>query len=74
MNAKVSIVIEKDEFGFYAYCPELPGCQSEGCTFENALSNIQEAVELYIETLGEEEKKAYLSKEIITTQYEVKVG
>ncbi|WP_228020542.1 type II toxin-antitoxin system HicB family antitoxin [Sphaerospermopsis sp. LEGE 08334] len=30
MSYKVSIVIEKDEDGYYAYCPELPGCQSEG--------------------------------------------
>ena len=74
MNHKVSIVIEKDDYGFYAYCPELPGCQSEGDTFETALSNIKEAIELYIETLSKEERDAYLSKDIITTQYEVSLG
>jgi predicted RNase H-like HicB family nuclease len=25
---KISIVIEKDSYGYYAYCPELTGCQS----------------------------------------------
>ncbi|EDN66275.1 protein of unknown function UPF0150 [Beggiatoa sp. PS] len=52
MNQKVSIVIEKDEYGYYAYCPELPGCQSQGDTFEEINANIKEAVELYLETLS----------------------
>ncbi len=30
MSYKVSVVIEKDEYGYYAYCPELEGCQSQG--------------------------------------------
>jgi len=67
-------MIEKDENGYYAYCPELEGCQSQGNTFEDVLSNIKEAVELYIETLSEEEIKKYLSKEILTTSLEVKIG
>jgi len=49
---KVSTVIEKDEHGFYAYCPELPGCQSQGDTLEEAVANIKEAIELYLETLS----------------------
>ncbi len=44
-------IIEKDDFGYYAYCPELKGCQTQGKTFEEALANIKEAVELYLETL-----------------------
>lgn len=55
MSYKVSIVIEKDKHGYYAYCPELPGCQSEGDSLETVQTNIKEAVELYIETLSEEE-------------------
>jgi predicted RNase H-like HicB family nuclease len=71
MNRKVSIVIEKDEYGYYAYCPELPGCQSQGETFEEVNANIKEALELYVETLLEEEREQYLSKEIYTTAMEV---
>ena len=71
MNRKISIVIEKDEFGYYAYCPELPGCQSQGNTFEEINTNIKEAVELYLETLSPEEIKSYLSQEIYTTAMEV---
>ncbi len=71
MNRKVSIVIEKDEYGYYAYCPELPGCQSQGDTFEEINANIKEAVELYLETLPLEEVEPYLSQEIYTTTMEV---
>ncbi|MDM8560786.1 type II toxin-antitoxin system HicB family antitoxin [Candidatus Parabeggiatoa sp. HSG14] len=52
MNQRVNIVIEKDENGYYAYCPELSGCQSQGETFEEINANIKEAVELYLETLS----------------------
>jgi predicted RNase H-like HicB family nuclease len=57
---KVSVVIEKDEHGYYAYCPELEGCQTQGDTFEEAMANIKEAVELYFETLSDSEQKEYL--------------
>lgn len=51
MAHKVSVVLERDEHGYYAWCPELKGCQSQGSSFEEALANIREAVELYLETL-----------------------
>ena len=74
MSYKVSAVIEKDEHGYYAYCPELEGCQTQGDSFEDVMKNIKEAIELYIETLTEEERKSYLSHEIFTTSIEVKVA
>ena len=51
MARKVSVVIEQDEHGCYAWCPELKGCQSQGQTIEETLANIKEAVELYLEAL-----------------------
>lgn len=74
MTYKASIIIEKDEHGYYAYCPELEGCQTQGDSLEEVLANIKEAIELYIETLSEEERAAYLSQEILTTSLEVKVA
>jgi predicted RNase H-like HicB family nuclease len=71
MSYKVSIVIEKDDNGYYAYCPELEGCHTQGDTIEEAMDNIKEAIELYLETLSEEERTTYLSKEILTTSLEV---
>jgi len=47
---KLKIVLEKsDEGGFTVYVPSLPGCISEGDTEAEALKNIREAVELYLE-------------------------
>jgi predicted RNase H-like HicB family nuclease len=71
---KVNVVIEQDEYGYYAYCPELEGCQSQGDTLEEVMANIKEAIELYLETLSEDEAKELLSKQILTTSLEVKVG
>jgi len=74
MSYKVSIVIEKDEHGYYAYCPELEGCQSQGDSLEEVMANIKEAIELYLETLPKDEIKESLSKEILTTAVEVQVA
>jgi predicted RNase H-like HicB family nuclease len=59
MSYKVNTIIEKDEFGYYAYCPELQGCQTQGDSLEEVINNIKEAVELYIETLEPSEVKNY---------------
>lgn len=47
--------MEQDEDGiFVARVPELPGCVSDGITKEEALKNIREAIEGYMETLRDE--------------------
>ena len=71
---KVSVVIEKDDSGYYAYSPDLPGCQSQGDSLEEAVSNIKEAVSLYLETLSPEEMRELVSKEIFSTTVEVSVA
>ncbi len=49
------IVITPDEDGGYVVeCPSLPGCYSQGDTIDEAIANIKEAIELYIEVLQEE--------------------
>jgi len=71
MVRKASVVIEKDENGFYAWCPELKGCQSQGDTLEEAIANIKEAIELYLETVPSDDRDVLLSREILTTAVEV---
>ena len=71
MPRKVSVVIEQDEDGFYAWCPELKGCQSQGQTLDAVLGNIREAIELYLETLTPEERATVSSKVVLTTAVEV---
>ena len=72
MTGKVIVVIEQDEHGCYAWCPELKGCQSQGQTVEEALANIREAIELCLKTLTDDERSAALSQEILTTAVEVR--
>ena len=74
MSYKVSVVIEKDEFGYYAYTPELDGCQSQGDTLDEVVANIREAIELYLEVLSPEDRSLYLSQEILTTSMEVQLA
>lgn len=52
---KLRVVLEpSDEGGFTVYVPSLPGCISEGETEEEALANIREAIELYLEPVDDD--------------------
>ena len=53
MRFKV-VLEESDEGGYTAYVPSLPGCISEGETKDEALKNIQEAIELYLEPVEDD--------------------
>ena len=47
---KIKVVLEpSDEGGYTVHVPALPGCISEGDSREEALANIREAIELYLE-------------------------
>lgn len=55
MTTKVQVVLEQsDEGGSTATVPLLPGCISEGNTTEDALRNIREAIQLYLEPLDDD--------------------
>jgi predicted RNase H-like HicB family nuclease len=52
---KIRVVLEpSDEGGYTAIVPALPGCISEGDTREDALANIHEAIELYLEPVEDD--------------------
>ncbi|MFC2060051.1 type II toxin-antitoxin system HicB family antitoxin [Chloroflexota bacterium] len=52
---RIRVVLEASaEGGFTVYVPSLPGCISEGETEEEALANIREAIELYLEPVEDE--------------------
>ena len=46
---RFAAVIEKDEDGYYAFCPELQGCYTSGDTYEEARSNLTDAIRLHLE-------------------------
>lgn len=48
MNIKI-VLEPSDEGGYTVYIPSFPGCISEGETIEEAIENIQEAIDLYLE-------------------------
>jgi predicted RNase H-like HicB family nuclease len=54
---KYRVILEQDEDGvFVAEVPALPGCISQGATRAEALTNAQEAIEAYLESLKAHEE------------------
>ncbi len=52
---RFKVVLEpSDQGGYTATVPSLPGCISEGDTLEEAMKNIQEAIELYLEPVEDD--------------------
>jgi len=52
---RIKVILEPSNEGVYTvYVPSLPGCISEGETTEDALTNIKEAMELYLEPVEDD--------------------
>jgi predicted RNase H-like HicB family nuclease len=50
-----TVLLEREEDGgYHAFCPALKGCHSQGDTLDEALANIREAMEAYVESLKAE--------------------
>ncbi|MGA9995278.1 MAG: type II toxin-antitoxin system HicB family antitoxin [Pyrinomonadaceae bacterium] len=45
---KYKILLEKSEEGYSVSCPGLPGCWPQGATEEEAIENIQDAIQEYL--------------------------
>lgn len=45
---RFSVVLEKDLDGYFASCPQLQGCYTQGETYEEALENIKDAIRLHL--------------------------
>jgi predicted RNase H-like HicB family nuclease len=46
---RFSVIIEKDEDGYFASCHELQGCYTQGETYEEVIENIKDAISLHVE-------------------------
>lgn len=66
-------IIEREDDGFVALCPELD-VASQGDSIEEARRNLQEAVELFLETAGPSEIEERLHSEVYITQFALAVG
>lgn len=63
---KLQVVLEpSDEGGYTVLVPSLPGCISEGDSLEEALTNIREAIELYLEPVEEEFSEGVIVRELV---------
>ena len=70
---KFSVVIEKDIDGYFAFCPELQGCYTQGETYEEVLTNIKEAIRLHIEDRIESSEEIPQAESVSLTMMEVAV-
>jgi predicted RNase H-like HicB family nuclease len=52
MTRKFHVTLLEHEEGVSVSCPELPGCHSQGATIEEAMTNIRDAIEEYLEVWG----------------------
>ncbi|MEE8443596.1 MAG: type II toxin-antitoxin system HicB family antitoxin [Dehalococcoidia bacterium] len=48
---RMAVVIEKDAEGYFAFCPQLQGCYTQGDTYEEALENVEDAIRLILEDM-----------------------
>jgi predicted RNase H-like HicB family nuclease len=70
---RLTAIIEREDDGFVALCPELD-VASEGGSIEEARSNLIEALTLFFETASPSEVTRRFHSEIFVTQVEVPVG
>lgn len=57
------IILEEEEGGgFSVHCPLLKGCHSQGNTRDEAIANIREAIDLYLEVAHEKANNAVYSQ------------
>lgn len=64
-------IFQKEEEGYSVWVPSLPGCTSQGETFEEAMKNIKEAMALYLEDQTDNEDETV---DNIHNQFMVPVG
>jgi predicted RNase H-like HicB family nuclease len=72
-SQRVTAIIEREDDGFTALCPELD-IASQGSTIEEARLNLIEALALFFETADSSEIDGRFHKEVFVTQVEVPVG
>ncbi|MBC8499200.1 MAG: type II toxin-antitoxin system HicB family antitoxin [Candidatus Atribacteria bacterium] len=70
---RFSIVIEKDEEGYFAFCPELQGCYTQGDTYEEVLENIKDAVRLHVNDRLDSGEEVLQAQSVSLTSLEVAV-
>jgi len=68
-----SVVIEEDKNGFFAFCPALQGCYTQGETHEEVIKNIKDAIHLHLKDRSADNEKLNRPKSISLAMVEVAV-
>lgn len=68
-----SAVIEKDKDGYYALCPELQGCYTQGGTYEEVVESIKDAIRLHVLDRIEDGEEILQPELVSLTSLEVEV-
>ena len=66
-------VIEKDEDGYFAFCPDLQGCYTNGETFEEAYAKLADAIRLHVEDRLAQGEEIKISESVNLTTIRVAV-
>ncbi len=51
---KYTVIVEKGDGNYSAYCPDLPGCVATGKTVDDAIGRLREAIEFHLEGMKKE--------------------
>jgi len=69
----LSVIVEKDKDGYFAFAPDLQGCYSQGDSYEEAIENIRDAIRLNIQDLLESGDSISVSDSVSLTSLEIAV-
>ena len=73
MNKRLTAVIQRENDGFVALCPELD-IASQGDSIHSARENLREALELFFECASPDEIEERLGDDVFVTHVEVSIG
>ncbi len=73
MKYRFAVVIEQDQDGYFAFCPELQGCYSQGGTYEEAFENMEDAIRLHVEDRTENREALPHTRSVSLSTVEVAV-
>ena len=72
-NYHVSVIVEKDKDGYFAFSPDIKGCYTQGESYEEVIENIEDAIRLNIEDRLADGEEVSLPDTVSLTSLEVAV-
>ncbi len=70
---RLSVVVQKDADGYYAFCPELQGCYTQGDSYEEVMENVRDAIRLHLQDRIENGEDIPTFESVSLTSLEVSV-